>query len=180
MLFGEDCERRIFYPNSQNAHLEGYLSRHRSSDPLASLGLMPSSPYKELKTTASVRTMIERDKSERSVHQRMRRTGVEIPFERFPGTTSSSSGQFPSPTRHNSSKIQQLTGDLCSPVRLEDCGSRMPNFDALIRFNEKGQSMTTLHDRMRGVERAKIVEAIRLRHQADPNALIRRFLRRSG
>lgn len=179
-LFGEGCERRIFYPNSQNVHLEACLSKQRPSDPLASLGLMPSSPYKELISTASVRMIIERGKSESSVDQRMRTTGAEVPFKRCSGTTSLSSGRFPSPTRYGSSKIQQLTGDLCSPVFLEECSSRMRNVGALIRFNGKDQSMTTLLEQMRVVERATIAEATRLRRQADPNALIRRFLRRSG
>lgn len=194
LLFGEDCERRIFYPTSQNVHLEAYMSRQRSSDPLASLGLMPSSPYKELKSIASVRTMIERDKSESlskcrdqqgSTDQRMQTTGAQVPSERCTGT-SLSSGRFPSPPKYNISKQQLKGADLCSPVRLEECGSaarnrtRMRNVDELIGCDGKDQSITTLLERMRGVERATIAEATRLRREADPSALIRRFLRRSG
>lgn len=146
VLFGGSCERRIFFPGS-NEHtkaagdVRGAQQRAPATDPLYALSLFPSSPYIALRENVPVpgnaaqeeRTS-NRARRSKSPKKQLAATdalgrGACAPLEQ-PWTTAAATScrgkRFPSPTamtRHDPSQVASYK-EIYSPQKLQRCRGR--------------------------------------------------------
>ena len=205
VLFGGDCERRIFYPTTPHkVHVDLEGGRQRSANPLAALRLTPSSPYVGLRIAATVSTPNEHGKvvsrSKFRDHQEEQRSTElyacqqETAAELSPRRSTSLRGRVSTspPRKYINSSAQQITnGSVFSSQWSERYGvaGRSHNIRILRDDNlaissrceeDNNRPINTQLKRMRIAEKVTAAEAIRLQREADPSVLIRRFLRCSG
>lgn len=206
VLFGDSCDRRVFFPNSnENSKakvLEADQSLYaRSTYPLVALGLLPPSPYVDLKRVAlHVPAVVDQPdvhrtkfpthqkQSHRSSTPRARRDGADqvAPKQEHRQSTEATHlrrKSLPNDVRgtnemayeHVYSREQILhVQPSCRSSRRSQHNSRA------CASKERHQAAKKFQSKSGTDETASIREVTRLRREADPSILLRRFLRVSG
>lgn len=209
VLFGETCERLVYFPGSNNHCAAAAVDAHGAlrvapTDPLSALGLFPVSPYGDLKRSAWVPVAKEdgarrRSKSSDKPRQRSPQKPRATSTNGTPGTTTTAVSQQqqsttttthkknPSPSRDKDAREKIYEDIFSAPQRAQHEGGtsrrrrrRSDGLDPRQHYCLEEQSAAVLLQRIRADEAATLKEAVRLQREANPSLLLRRFLRCSG
>lgn len=194
IIFGANCERRVFFPTSNNLNhaealdVDAALVRAASTGPLSALGLIPASPYIVLKRSASVPEKSQGRGAVSPCRQQQSPTQQRaITVSQQQQSASTTREHVANNPPRDDGTLRPAFEHIYSPQRLpragtsrrrrrRDNGKENPICDVL----GKDHAAPFLLQRMREDEMATMREAAKLRREADPGALIRRFLRCSG
>lgn len=199
ILFGESCERRVFFPGSSKqvaASIDANDALHiTSKDPLRALGLLSPSPYVVLKRSAPVSAAqggdtVKRSRTPNQPHRFPKQGSADTvrvirsTSPQQPSRTTQRCGESPP---HDCGALEAIYGGKHSPQRIQRHGvfrdrrrgtneTGNPPFDSF----RQDQSVAMIYHKTWPDEAATRREATRLRREADPSILIKRFLRSFG
>ena len=206
VLFGSSCDRRVFFASSNKhtpvvaADVLSARQRLPTKDPLHALGLFPLSPYAILRknTTNVVVAAGQHNDSSATVRGPRSKSPTRQPSP--PSAVTGALWDVCTPPekaiggKHYASlapkRYQETACEIYSPQRLQRYrGRRRRNVDATPRSVtclehenslREGDSTDFFLEKIRTVEKATSEEVARLRCEADPSVMIRRFWRYSG
>lgn len=203
ILFGDSCERRVFFPGSGKHNtavagdVHGSQQRAPATDPLCALGLFPSSPYGLLRQNApapdnAAQPECINKKARRSKSPKHEARAIDVgrgayaPLEQLWTTAAATAYRG---KRCSSPAPMESYEEIYSPQKLQRCRGRLkpvadgnqesPAYSAAGESFDDESAMFLLQ-KIRAGERATVEEAARLRCEADASVMIRRFWRRSG